>query len=102
MKINKDGEDIFQIFNLDWDDVQRIIEELDKVSSTDGIVFYPEMIEKFWNMFEEEEKRAFSVFSLGRLIGILEVIYGTARVEHVIKSIIGKEGSTEGGGMLLQ
>ena len=102
MKINKDGGDVFQIFNLDWDDVQRIIEELDKVSSTDGVVFYPEMIEKFWNMFQEEEKKAFSVFSLGRLVGILEVVYRTAGVERVIKNILDKEGSTEGGGMLLQ
>jgi len=90
MKLNK-GDNIFDIYGLEWEDIHLIIGELDQVcEAEEGSLFYPELIEKFWNLFEDDKKRAFAVFSLGRIIGILEVVYKSEGAREVIGTILGK------------
>ena len=95
MKLNK-GDNIFEIYGLEWEDIQLLISELDQVCDHPGDhLFFPELIEKFWNFFSDEKKRAFAVFSLGRIIGILEVVYGNESAREVISTIIGKRKKKE-------
>jgi len=90
VKLNR-GDNIFEIYDLEWEDVQLIISELDQVCGAEkSSLFYPELIEKFWNLFENDKKRAFAVFSLGRIIGILEVVYKSEGARDVIATILGK------------
>ncbi|RLB06440.1 MAG: hypothetical protein DRG83_00225 [Deltaproteobacteria bacterium] len=90
MKLNK-GDNIFDIYGLEWEDIHLIISELDQVCEAEkGSLFYPELIEKFWNLFEDDKKRAFAVFSLGRIIGILEVVYRSEGARDVVETILGK------------
>ena len=75
LKINKEGKDVFEVFGLTQEELQDLALRIRKVLADNAFLDFAELIDEFAQIFDDDTKTAFTLFTLGRVIGSEETMH---------------------------